>query len=187
MTVALWLTLMRGTWLTLASMMLLSRFAFQWAGPIRMRAFLDQWKVSTTHRVWGLSSFLLGLVMLVATVALARNLELLDQLFGVMLLVVLMGDGFLNFAPSGFSRFKEQVQDLWVRRHRGTDPAGDQALFGTVNLFLGLASVAMAVVIILYRPIEPPLILLAVSLAVILTAVLILTSSRESGELRYRP
>src|SRR5689334_8756710 len=161
MTTELWVSLMRGAWLTLASMMLLSRFAFQWAGPVRMRAFLDQWKVSTTHRIWGLTSFLFGLFVLTTAVSLLPGLQTLDLIFGLMLIVVLMGDGFLNFAPSGFSQFKEKVQDLWVRKHRATERAGDSALFGTVNFLLGLASVTMAAFVIFYRPIEPQLILLA--------------------------
>ncbi len=189
MTGALWLGLMRGTWLTLASMMLLSRFAFQWAGPARMRVFLDRWKLSTTHRRWGLTSFLFGLILLVTAIRLIPGLQPLDLGFGLMLIAVLMGDGFLNFAPSGFSQFKEKVQDVWVRRHRGTDRTGDRALFGTVNFFLGLASVGMAAAIILYRPIEPPLIVLALSLAVILTALLIWASLKEKQKqpLEIRP
>jgi hypothetical protein len=48
--------LLRFGWLTLAGMMGLSRVAFQLAGPIRMRAFLDGWKESRTRRVWEPSS-----------------------------------------------------------------------------------------------------------------------------------
>ncbi len=41
---------MRIAWLTLAFMMLLSRAAFQAAGPLRMRSFLDSWQAGRVKR-----------------------------------------------------------------------------------------------------------------------------------------
>jgi hypothetical protein len=57
---------MRFGWLVLAGMMLASRVAFQLAGPVRMRTFLDAWRVSTTKRVWGAAALAYGVALLAA-------------------------------------------------------------------------------------------------------------------------
>lgn len=168
-----WLNLMRGAWITLCSMMLISRFAFQGAGAIRMRSFLNRWKVSQTHRIWGIGAVCIGLFLLVTGIPHLPVLNILDIILGLMAILVLVGDGSLNLAPSGFSQFKEKVQDIWVSRTKDTKREGDNALFGTVNFFLGLASILMAACVSLYRPIEAFVFIAALVLACGLTAILI--------------
>jgi hypothetical protein len=172
-------TLLRGTWLTLAGMILCSRIAFQAAGPVRMRAFLDTWKASTTKRVWGGAALLWGVVLLVVAVQVAAQLSPIDAALLAPLVVVLVGDGLLNFLPGTFSQFKERMQDAWVRRQRDPRQAGDAALFGTVNLILAAASLVVAAIAVLYQPISLGTILAALVAALLLTAALVAGAVRE--------
>src|SRR3954454_3440287 len=94
-------TLLQGTGLGLAGMMLCSRIACQAAGPVRMRAFLDTWKVSTAKRIWGGGALLWGAASLITTSQAAAQLTL-DGAALLVPLVVLIGDGWLNFLPGTF-------------------------------------------------------------------------------------
>ncbi|MBI3979228.1 MAG: hypothetical protein HY331_13680 [Chloroflexi bacterium] len=181
MTSELVVSLMRMAWLTLAGMMIFSRVVFQLAGPVWMRAFLNRWKESATKRGWGAASLLYGLFMLLAAMRAVSDLGTLDILLVALLVVMLVGDGLLNVVPGGFSTFKEKLQDAWVRRHRGTEQVGDRALFGTVNVLLGLASAGMGAAVIAYRPIDVLTIAGCALLAVLLTAALIAVLRLERG------
>jgi CheY-like chemotaxis protein len=90
-------------------------------------------------------------------------------------LAVLAADGFVNVAPSGFASFKTRVQAAWVQRARA-ERRGDSHLFGTVNALLAAASVIVALVVLVYRPIELPPVVAAVVAAVVLTVALIAAS-----------
>jgi hypothetical protein len=184
MTATLFVTLIRSTWLILCGMMLFSRFAFQWAGPIRMRAFLEGWKVSTTHRVWGLVALCWGICLLLMGLWVFPALAAWDRLLSVLLIGVLLADGLLNVLPSSFSQFKEQMQQAWVRHHPQPDRRDDRALFGTVNAALGVASVSVAAIVLVYRPIQAHVVVISLGVAVLLTAGLIGASLWEA---RHKP
>jgi hypothetical protein len=174
-------------WLVLCGMMLFSRFVFQAAGPAWMRSFLDAWKVSITHRVWGILAFLYGAALLIGTGRAWRLLTWVDRGLAIALAAVLCGDGLLNLLPSWFGRFKERMQDAWVKRHRGTERAGDRHLFGTVNLFLGLASVLVAGLIYAYRPVPGVWAGGSVVIALILMTALIAGCQAEGRRARRHP
>lgn len=175
-----WVGIMRSLWLILCSMMILSRFAFQYAGPSQMRTFLDRWKVSTTHRIWGYCAFGIGVVMLLWGITHLGHFTWQDIVLGAGLVGVLVGDGFLNFAPSAFSQFKDKMQDAWVKHSREPAGANDAALFGTLNLLLGLASTVVAGVVILYRPISAYTIGASMMIAAVVTGLLIVACNREA-------
>src|SRR6187549_2711547 len=134
-------TTVRIIWLTLCGMMLFSRFAFQYAGAEKMRAFLNHWVVSKTKQYWGIGALLVGGVMFISMLMQFSELSWLDRLFTLMLVGVLAGDGLLNFVPAYFGHFKENMQKAWVKQ-RG-EKSTDRDLFGVVNFLLGLASVLM--------------------------------------------
>ena len=165
----------RAAWLTLALMMLLSRIVFQAAGPRRMRDFLDGWQRGWVKRVWGLTTLVFGAFIAAAAASAGGTLGAFDFVLVVVLVAVLAADGLVNVAPSGFASFKERVQAAWVQRARA-DRRGDSHLFGTVNAMLAAASVAVALVVLAYRPIELPPVVAAVVAAVVLTVALIAAS-----------
>jgi hypothetical protein len=69
-----------------------------------------------------------------------RRLSAADQVLLTLFLMVALGDSLLNLLPGSFSRFKEELQNQWVRRQPDPSQQMDRALFGTVNLLLGLAA-----------------------------------------------
>ncbi len=170
------------SWLVLCGMMLVSRFAFRQEGPVGMRRFLDEWKASRTHRIWGFAAGLWGLALGANAIRHWAVLTAVDLLVVVSVACVLCIDGLLNVLPRGFANFKERMQDAWVRRHDGTERASDEHLFGTVNLLLGLAAAAVGLAVYVYRPL--PLVWLAATLggAAILAFVLICSCKRESRQ-----
>jgi hypothetical protein len=170
----------RGAWLTLALMMLFSRLAFQAAGPVRMRAFLDRWQSGSTRRAWGTVSIAFALVLAVLSVPSLGDLGTNDLVVLGSVLVVLLADGSLNVLPSGFETFKSRLQERWVARHRGTGRTGDRHLFATVNAFLAAASISVAAFVLAYREIVWETVIVAAVLAVVLTSVLIGASSRRA-------
>lgn len=166
-------------WLVLCGMMLFSRFVFQAAGPHWMRSFLDRWKYSKTHRAWGWTAFVAGLGLLGWAGSRWRSLDAVGASLLVALVAVLCADGLLNLFPRWFGHFKEKMQDTWVKRHQGTERASDKDLFGTVNFFLGAASIAAGVLVYLYRPLPLALLALALFLAAAAMWVLIAACNRE--------
>lgn len=64
----------QSAWLTLCGMMLLSRFVFAAMGATAMRAFLDAWKDSATHRAWGWGALAVGLALAGCAAAVAARL-----------------------------------------------------------------------------------------------------------------
>lgn len=171
-------TVIRVSWLVLCGMMLFSRFVFQAAGPVWMRSFLDGWKTSRTHRVWGLSSAAYGVGILIAAAFTWRDFGFLDIFFALGLVGVLVIDGLMNFTPGGFGRFKEQMQEAWVKR-RPVEKSGDKHLFGTVNFLLGLVALGGAVWVTTYRPFESGLIVAASVLALTLMTSLLVAATLE--------
>ena len=145
----------RGGWLTLAFMMLVSRVVFQAAGPTRMRAFLDGWQGGSVKRVWGAASLCYAALLAVAGASTFGQLSGFDRVLLAALLLVLTADGVVNVLPGGFETFKDRLQQAWVARQRATGREGDRYLFATVNALLALASAAVAAVVLFYRPIEP--------------------------------
>ena len=105
----------------------LSRVLFQVAGPVRMRAFLDGWKESRTRRVWGGVLATFALLVLRSCALHLRELTRTDRAMGALFVVVALGDSLLNLLPGSFSRFKEELQNQWVRRHpgRANKPTGN--------------------------------------------------------------
>ena len=167
------------SWLTLCGMMIVSRFVFRREGPEGMRRFLDAWKTSRTHRVWGLLAAAWGVVLGVGLVRHADDLSTGDLVVVASVVAVLCADGLLNLVPAGFSNFKERMQDAWVRRHEGTERTSDAHLFGTVNLALGLASLAVGVAVYAHRPLPTAWLGGAIAGATVLTFVLIEACRRE--------
>lgn len=165
--------LVRLGWLILAFMMLLSRVVFQAAGPLRMRAFLDGWQNGGVKRYWGALGLVYATVVGVAGVFAFSSLSTVDAALFVGLLIVLAADGLVNVLPAGFETFKTRVQDAWVARHRGTSREADSSLFGTVNALLALGSVAVAAVVIAYRPIQIRTLVVAAIVSIVLTIVLL--------------
>ena len=172
--------LIRGGWLTLAFMMLLSRVVFQAAGPVRMRRFLDGWQNGAVKRFWGAASLGFAGVLAIAAVGVLDELSTFDLVLLAGLLLVLVADGAVNVLPAGFETFKDRVQRAWVSRRRGTGTEGDRYLFGTVNALLALGSATVAAVVIAYRPIDPLTLSIAAGVATVLVAVLIGASEATS-------
>jgi hypothetical protein len=167
-------------WLVLAFMMIISRVVFQAAGPAWMRAFLDGWQTGRVKRVWGAASLTFVALLTGAAVSGDRSFSTFDAVLAVMLVVVLLADGLVNVLPAGFTTFKSRLQDAWVRRNRGTGREGDPYLFGVVNALLAVGSIAMAVVVIAYKPIDLALVAGAVGIAVVVTVTLVWASTVES-------
>jgi hypothetical protein len=172
---------MRVGWLTLAFMMLLSRVAFQLAGPVRMRSFLDGWQSGAVRRFWGAVALAYAIFLCAAAVPRFGELTALDVVLLVALLLVLLVDGTLNVLPAGFETFKSSLQEAWVRRRRGTGKEGDRYLFGTINALLAAGSAAMAAVVISYRSIETETVAVAAVIAVAATAGLVGASTVEAS------
>jgi hypothetical protein len=166
-------TAVRVGWLVLCGMMLFSRFLFQGAGPTAMRRFLDAWKGSRTHRAWGLGSLAFGAGLAASAARDWPGLGWADRAWASGLVAVLAADGLLNLVPSWFGHFKERMQDAWVRRHGRGEAGSDRRLFGTVNLALGLASLAVGAAVALYRPLDPAWLGVSAALAAGLTLGLV--------------
>jgi hypothetical protein len=162
-------------WLTLALMMLLSRIAFQAAGPVRMRAFLTGWQRSAVKRVWGLATLMFAGFLVAAALVASGELTTFEILLLGLLVAVLALDGTVNALPSGFETFKDRVQTAWVRR-TPADQQGDSQLFATVNAALAAASVGVAAVVLAYGPIDEASVVAAVIAALVLTPGLIAAS-----------
>jgi hypothetical protein len=167
--------LVRGGWLTLTLMMLLSRVIFQAAGPVRMRAFLDGWQSGGVKRVWGVVTLAFAAVLVVGTIVYG-GLSGLDTVLLVGLLLVLVADGAVNVLPAGFETFKDRMQRAWVSR---TGKTGDRELFGTVNLLLAVASGAVVAFVLLYRPVEWGTVAGAAVAAVVVMPALMAASLRS--------
>jgi hypothetical protein len=165
----------RTAWLTLALMMLLSRFAFQAAGPARMRAFLDGWQRGPVKRVWGTTGLVFAVFISIAALRASGSFGAFDLVLVVTLVTVLTLDGLVNALPAGFETFKDRLQAAWVARAR-TGWEGDSHLFGIVNTLLAAASVALGAVVILYRPIDVEAVVIAAVAATVLAAGLIAAS-----------
>jgi len=181
MTAAFVVEAMRAAWLTLAFMMLLSRVAFQLAGPVRMRSFLVVWQNSSVKRLWGSATIAFAIFLVAAAVFAEDSFRALDVLLLAVLVAVLVGDGLVNALPSGFETFKDRMQTAWVRRSSGAR-AGDRHLFASVNAALAVAAGAVAAVVIAYRSIALGTIVIAAAAAAALTAALIagaLLTARE--------
>jgi hypothetical protein len=172
------------SWLVLCGMMLLSRFAFRREGPVGMRRFLDAWKVSRTHRVWGLAAGCWGAVLGAFTLRHWNALSSLDLVVVGSVVGVLCIDGLLNVLPSSFGNFKERMQDAWVRRQQGTERASDEHLFGAVNLLLGLAAAAVGIAVYVYRPLPLAWVAAVLAGAAILTFALIGSCKHEARRAR---
>jgi|GEM_PF-2883802 len=172
------------SWLVLCGMMIVSRFSFRQEGAEGMRRFLDAWKLSRTHRIWGLAAGLWGVVLLAGAALHWASLTALDSLVIGSVAAVLCADGLLNLLPSGFANFKERMQDAWVKRHEGGERASDEHLFATVNLLLGLAATGVAVAVYLYRPLPLGWLAMTAALAIVLTFVLIAACKHEARKTR---
>jgi hypothetical protein len=165
-------------WLTLAFMMLISRVVFQALGPVWMRSFLSGWQSGGVKRLWGGADLAFAAFLIAGAVSAGRELGTFDLVLLATLLVILIADGLVNALPGGFVRFKDRMQQAWVTRRRGSGHEGDRYLFGTVNAALAVASIAVAAVVIAYKPITAAMIGLSSGLALILTAGLIALSRR---------
>jgi multisubunit Na+/H+ antiporter MnhG subunit len=172
--------LMRGGWIVLTLLMLLSRVIFQAVGAVRMRSFLNEWQDGTTKRIWGATSLLFAAVLAVGALSAGDELGGWDWILLVLLLAVLVADGLVNVLPAGFRTFKDRMQAAWVARHHGTGREGDRHLFGTVNALLAAGSIAALAVVLWYRPIEPLTVVLAVAIAVVVLAVLLVPPLRRT-------
>jgi hypothetical protein len=166
----------RGGWLTLCFMMLLSRVVFQAQGAERMRAFLTGWQQGGVKRVWGSLTLAYAGVLAIAAASSIGKFGAFDLALLAALWAVLLADGSVNVLPAGFETFKDRMQAAWVRRN--PDRADDRHLFGTVNALLALASAGAAAVVLAYRPVEWPTVAAAAAVAVTLTGGLIFASQR---------
>jgi hypothetical protein len=164
---------MRGGWIVLSCLMLLSRVVFQAVGAERMRAFLNEWQDGGVKRVWGAAGLAFAAVLAVGALTFDGRLRTLDWILLGALLTVLVADGLVNVLPAGFRTFKDRMQAAWVARHRGTGREGDRHLFGTVNALLALGAVAALAVVIGYRPVELWAVALAVAISLVLLALMI--------------
>jgi hypothetical protein len=104
------------------------------------------------HRAWGWIAFAIGVAIAAEAVLTWAELGGRDRLVIGAAVAVLVADGMLNLFPSWFGHFKERMQVAWVRRHGTSAKASDRELFGTVNVFLGLAAAAVGVVAYAHRP-----------------------------------
>ena len=111
----------RTAWLTLALMMLLSRFAFQAAGPARMRAFLDGWKRGPVKRVWGTTGLVFAAFIGIAALRASGSFGAFDLVLVVALVTVLTLDGLVNALPAGFETLRPDSRPPGLRGH---EPAG---------------------------------------------------------------
>lgn len=166
-------------WLTLGFMMVLSRVAFQAAGPEAMRRFLDGWKRGRTRQVLGAAFLVIGAAFGVLMVLGWERLGWRGLVVVGPLVVVLVLDGLLNVVPSWFGHFKEIVQDRWVRHHGAG--GGDRRLFLVGNLVLAGLSILVMWLVIRSYPVHLWLILGAVAAAIVLTLGLMVASIREAG------
>lgn len=173
--------LMRGGWIVLTCLMLLSRIAFQLVGAVRMRAFLNEWQAGGVKRLWGAASLAFAGVLLAGAVTVKGDLRALDWILLVALLAVLVADGLVNVLPAGFRTFKDRMQSAWVARNRNTGREGDRHLFGTVNALLALAAGAALAVVLTYRPAEPRTVALSVPTAVVLLVLLVGPTLRRTA------
>jgi hypothetical protein len=169
------------TWLVLCGMMLFSRFVFQATGPRWMRGFLDTWKHSRTHRLWGIVALCYAIGVLIGALIVWRETTWVDLAIILSLVVILAADGLLNQLPSWFGNFKERMQDSWVKRHRGSEKSDDSHLFGRVNFMLGLASAAAGAFIYWYRPLGIFWLGVASVIAIALMGLLIVACRAEAG------
>ena len=166
-------------WLTLAFMMLASRIVFQAAGAERMRLFLEGWQQGRVKRVWGAAALAFA-TYLALTAALEHGaLSVFEKVLVALLIFTLVGDGLVNVLPAGFDTFKSRLQDAWVRRNQSTGREADRYLFGTVNAVLAVGAVALATVVIAYKPIAAGEITVSVGTALVLTAILVGASTVE--------
>ena len=177
---------MRVGWLTLCFLMLISRVLFQAAGAARMRGFLELWAASRVKRAWGVVSLAFAAVLVASSVRVAGELGRFDLLLLGALVLVLVADGLVNVLPAGFHTFKDSVQERWVRRHAGSERAGDRDLFAVGNLILAVLAGAAAAAVALYRPLETGSLLLALGLAAGLTPLLLGTVLLERPTPRER-
>lgn len=169
----------QAAWLVLCGMMLFSRFIFQAQGAVRMRLFLDSWKTSTTHRVWGWGAFAAGLALAVSAVMEWRQFGWRDAVVVASVISILCADGMLNLFPSWFGNFKERMQAAWVRRHGTSARASDSHLFGTVNFILGAVSVIVGVAVYAHRPMNATWIAASLVVAAVLTLLLVFACQAE--------
>ncbi len=177
----------RAAWLTLAFMMLLSRVAFQAAGAVRMRAFLDGWQHGQVKRIWGALTLSFAAFVVGAVAPTRGSLDLIDVVLVAALVTVLGLDGLVNVLPAGFETFKDRLQAAWVRRTGGTSWEGDPHLFGALNAILAVASAGVAAFVILYRPIAAQTVVVAVVAATVLTCALISASVLTARPERTSP
>jgi hypothetical protein len=166
--------LVRVGWLTLTFAMLLSRFLFQTAGPVRMRAFLDQWQEGRAKRWWGVVALAYAAVVVIGALTVDGDLSGLEWALLVVLVGVLLADGLVNVLPAGFRTFKDSVQEAWVKRRgeRGGG-GGDDRLFLAGNVALGLAAAGMAALVIAYAPIALSTVALALALSLVMIGGLV--------------
>ena len=128
----------RVSWLMLCGMMIFSRFVFQAAGPVFMREFLDTWKVSRTHRLWGGAALIYGIALLVLSLRAVSSFSLGEHFLVWSLIFILAADGLLNLVPSWFGNFKERMQEAWVSRRSKSMAPPDPGLFLWVNIALAV-------------------------------------------------
>ena len=173
--------LVRFGWLTLTTMMLLSRVAFQLAGPVRMRAFLDRWQTSATKRVWGVVALAYAGALVALAATALDSPSVMDVALTVALVAVLVADGAVNVLPAGFETFKDRVQQRWVAARGAGERAGDAHLFAVGNLVLALAAGGVAALVVLYRSLDPLVAVAAVGTGTLLTGLLIAGATAERG------
>ena len=171
--------LAQATWLTLCSMMLFSRFIFQAQGAAGMRLFLDTWKDSTTHRIWGWAALAAGIALAATSLLNSAQPSWRDSLVVWSVVVILCADGMLNLFPSWFGHFKERMQAAWVRRHGTSTRAADSHLFGTVNFILGAASIIVGLAVYLHRPMRAAWLAGSLGVALLMTMLLVFACQAE--------
>lgn len=170
----------RTAWLTLCGMMLVSRVVFARRGPAGTRAFLDLWRVSPVRRAWGVTALTLAGGVVVVLLGDRAGSGRADRLVAWSLVATLVADGALNVTPSGFTTFKDTVQQRWVAAH--PDGAGDdRSLFAFGNAVLGIASVATASGVARYRPLPRWCAALATTAAAIVTPALVRLAERDDA------
>lgn len=167
------IALVRGGWIALTCLMLFSRLVFTLVGPVRMRAFLTDWQDGGTKRLWGAATLAFAALLGWGALTVEGELRPLDWILLGTLLAVCLADGLVNVLPAGFRTFKDRMQSAWVARTRGSGREGDAHLFGTVNALLAAGALGVLGLVLLYRPIDPGLVSLAVLVAVVLLAILV--------------
>lgn len=169
----------RFAWLTLVTMMLLSRVLFQLRGAARMRAFLDVWKASRTKRVWGAASLAFAGAVAVSALTTFADPSASDVAVTAALVAVMVADGAVNVLPAGFETFKDRVQRRWVGRTERHGLADDRYLFAVGNALLAAAAAGAGLVVVLYRPLAVELPIGAVAAGAVLTGLLVQAAARE--------